>query len=87
MKGEDDDLEGFDAHCTIVPDAFMAADSRGTTSCRNNAFVAKVDEALGEGKDIILITPSTSLLDKRLRESAIVIALPREKNVDDPLVL
>ena len=76
-------LKGFEADCTIVPDAYMCADNRSFQSRRNHVFTTKVDEALQLGRDIILLTPDTAMLDIRLRKKAAILALPRTKDITE----
>ena len=65
----------FNAKNTIIPDAYLYADSRSSNSKHNKLFAYQVFKAINEGMNIILIAPNKKMLDKRLRNEATIQAL------------
>lgn len=78
-------LPSFNSKCTIIPDAYFYADARLYASKANRTFSYEVSKAVSEGKDVILIVPEVSMIDKRLRVQAIVFRLPTSEPLSPPL--
>jgi hypothetical protein len=62
----------------IIPDAYFLLDSRNGMSKLNKGATCKILDAVSKGSDVILITPASDMIDKRIRTKAMKIELEDE---------
>ena len=74
--------ESFNSGCSIINDAHFYCDARQFMTKENKLFCYKVREAISRGLNIILITSSASLIDKRLRSKAVILTVPSVLDTD-----
>jgi len=65
---------GFNSS-VVVPQAHFLADYRATQTNANKVFVQRVLEARRLGLNMVLLASSVDVLDKKLRDQAIVVQL------------
>ncbi len=58
--------------CTVIPDAYFYLDSRNSMSRLNRSATQSILEAKN---DVILIVPDEGMIDKRVRNKAIVLKI------------
>ena len=61
---------------SLFVESYQLLDARHATSKVNTLFRSKVDEALEDGSNIIIVTSNAITVDKNLRQKAIVLTLP-----------
>ncbi len=62
---------------TIIPEAHFFLDSRSYNSKETRVNGYHISKASREGKDILLITPSETMIDKRIRNQAVILNIKR----------
>lgn len=77
IKNLVDNLENKDwhLHSSILINAYQLFDCRNSQTKTNRLFCAKVGEALEEGA--IIVIPDAKMVDKKLRNQAIIFSLPK----------
>lgn len=74
---EDSKESRYLAETTIIPDAYLAMDSRQTQSKMNMLVTYYLYKQLrDENINLILLTPEAKLIDRRIRNKAVIISLP-----------
>ncbi len=84
LESEPDDSildlsQEFHSLCLVFIETYRYFDSRSYQSKENRAFVSRVKQLLAEGSHIIIMVPDADMVDKRLREIANIIQLPKVK--------
>lgn len=86
-KGDEDSIndlvknlenDNWYLHNSILIDSYRLLDCRGSQTKMNRMFCYRVFRTLEEGANIILVVPNADIIDKRLREKAIIFSLPKD---------
>ncbi len=71
--------EEFHSSCLVFIETYLYFDSRNYQSKANRNFVSRIRQLLAEGSHVIIMVPNIDYVDKRLREIANIIQLPKVK--------
>jgi hypothetical protein len=77
-----EDKEHLSAELNVFPEAIYFADSRQAMSRKNKIFAWKVYDAIKNGKDVILVAPWETAIDKRIRDMATIIKVPQKNKAN-----
>lgn len=69
--------EDWSLHSSLFVETFSLFDSRLSQSKVNKLFAYKVYKALKGGSNIFIVVPDSKAVDKRLRENAIILEIPK----------
>ena len=65
---------------SIFVDTYQLFDCRNSQTKTNTKFCAKVFGALELGASILIVIPEANMVDKRLRDKAMIFSLPKGEN-------